>query len=106
LSDDPDILQRLKALELARIQREIMQVKEESQDATSFERFLTTHWLLLDALHERGAISDSVHDFLRTACPWCGSERAEAIVHVESVVKNGSPEELFRCRTCGHEVRL
>jgi DNA-directed RNA polymerase subunit RPC12/RpoP len=106
LSDDADVRRKLKELELVRIEREIRDLKGQTQDPTVFERFLVTHWILLDRLHAERVISDSDHDFLKGECPWCGAERKEGIMYSEFVEKNGVTKQMFRCMTCGHTVTI
>jgi hypothetical protein len=97
LADDPEVKEKLKELELARIERQIAEAKGELINSRAFERHVSTFLSLLENLFENGHISELAFETLGSECPWCG----ECEMVYEEI---GTDHFRWRCRKCGKIV--
>ncbi len=94
LADDPDIKEKLKELELARIERKIAEEKGDLVNSRAFERHVSSYKSLLDNLFENGHLTQIAFNALSSECPWCGE--------YEMVFEEISTERFgWICRKCG-----
>jgi len=96
-ANDPEIREKLKGLELARIERQIAEAKGELINSRAFERHVSTFLSLLENLFENRHISELAFKTFSSECPWCGE--------CEMVYEEISTDHFrWRCRKCGKIV--
>jgi hypothetical protein len=100
LKDDPDIRQKLKELELARLDKQIRDLNGSSLSEGMAERMVANNILLLDILRRSEVLEESEYDMLASLCPWCGARGEEGLVYDDADGRNGN-----RCASCGHFIR-
>lgn len=99
LREDTDIRKKLKELELARLDKQIRELKSSTTPEVIVEKIVANNILLLDALYRNGAIDENEYQLMASACPWCGAAGDEGLVYEEVKGSNGN-----RCVSCGHWV--
>ncbi len=98
LRDDPDIVKKLKELNLAKLEREIAEVKEGNIPSVALERLDAIMKLLVQFLNRVGVLGSDTADFFNTFCVWCGAERKKGMEYDDGA-------NCWKCRTCGRLVR-
>jgi hypothetical protein len=97
LADDPEIREKLRELELARIEKQIAEARGELVDSTALVRLVSNYKVLLTNINSNGYLTDGDYDTLVSECPWCGEFD---IVH-EEIRPNVFG---WKCQNCGKEV--
>lgn len=103
LSDDPEILKKVKELELAKLDRQIREMREQSFRDGFAERLVINHLSLLVELSQANIIDEDTINRLMSYCPWCGAEREDGLVYVE-YPKDHPTMTGYRCASCKHWV--
>ena len=97
LADDPEIISKLKELELIKIERQIVEQKAAIEDTDVITRIVNDFKSLLFELYSTKHLSGKEYERLVSHCPWCTSSTMEM-------------EELddgqfgWKCRYCGKIV--
>jgi len=97
LADDPDIKDKLKELELARIERQIAETKGELKGPLALDRLISSYKVLLFNLNDNGHLTDVDYVRLASECFWCGE--------YDMVFEEISADHFgWRCYSCGKQV--
>lgn len=103
LKDDPDIREKMKELELAKLDKQLRELKRGPNDDAVIERLVINNIELLCEMSASGTIDEKTYESLASSCPWCGANGGDGLVYEEyrdgGQLKNG-----FRCASCGHWV--
>ena len=97
IRDDPEVRKKLKELEIARIDTEIMKLKGEQQETSALPR--TVNWIkgLIDYLNGAEIVTNDFWEELDSFCPWCGKD----VGHRE-FIRPGVRG--WRCHNCGRTL--
>ncbi len=99
LADDPDIKEKLKELELVRIEKQIAETKGELINSRAFERHISSYKSLLENLFENGHLTQIAFNALSSECPWCGEyEMINEEIRIDGLG--------WKCLNCGKIVNL
>jgi len=90
--DDPDIMCKLKELELLKIEQEIARVKGALIEPEQFENLVLQLKYHVDFDHIG---EPDIPDHILSMCPWCGASDDEGMQHVEGG---------YVCVSCGANV--
>ena len=94
LADDPEIKEKLKELELVRIEKQIAETKGELKDSLALDRLISSYKVLLFNLNDNGHLTDEDYVRLASECFWCGE--------YDMVFEEISTEQFgWRCKKCG-----
>jgi ssDNA-binding Zn-finger/Zn-ribbon topoisomerase 1 len=97
LADDPDVKDKLKELELVRIEKQIAEAKGELAHSRAFDRHVSNFKSLLVNLFDNGYISELAFTTFSSECPWCGES--------EMVFEETRTDiSVWKCRKCGKVV--
>lgn len=97
LANDPEIREKLKELELARIERQITEERGAVHDPDVLMRIVGDFKTLLFELNDSGRLTDKQYDSLVHHCPWCTSSSME--------IEEFSDSEFgWKCRYCGKTI--
>lgn len=72
LTDDPEIKEKLKELELVRIERQIAETKGELSGSLTLDRLISSYKVLLFNLNDNGYLTDEDYERLSSECFCCG----------------------------------
>lgn len=72
LMDDPEVREKFKQLQLAKLDRQIAEERAELIDYGALGTFIASYKMLLRFLHICGSLSDSEFELVDIRCPWCG----------------------------------
>lgn len=72
LMDDPEVREKVKQLQLAKLDRQIAEERAELIDYGALGTFIASYKMLLRFLHNCGSLSDSEFELVDIRCPWCG----------------------------------
>ena len=95
--DDEEILEKLKELKLARINKEIAEVESGLKECDAFSRLVARVKELIQSLGESASLDENMVVYLDSSCPWCGNG---AMRHEK--VKQGLWG--WKCHDCGREA--
>jgi len=97
LMDDPEIRQKMKELELARIERKIAEEGARVIPEAALINIANAQKMLLQNLHSSHVIDDNMFVFLSSMCPWCGNGSMHQIEVKPDILG-------WRCKSCGKEL--
>lgn len=96
LMDDPEVRQKMKELQLTRLERQIAEERKLIGESTALERLDGTVRLLIINLEIMNALDSDIALFHMHHCIWCGAERDKGMHYVDS-------KNIWKCRSCGRE---
>jgi ribosomal protein S27E len=95
VAKDPEVYEKMKQLQLARLERQIAEEKEGKVQTTALERLDSIFKTLVTYLEGRSASMPDIGTFLETYCIWCGASRNSGMRYDNAL---GG----WKCATCGH----
>jgi hypothetical protein len=97
LLEDVDVRNKMKELQLARLERQIAKEKNGIDNTSVLDRTVTDFKLLVMWLNTKGSLDPGLSDLLETSCPWCGAQRERGMFRSRK-------SDNWKCRSCGKEV--
>lgn len=95
LLDDPEVYEKMKELQVARLERQIAEEKEGKVETTALERLDSIFKILVTSVEWRSALMTDIGGFLETYCIWCGASRKNG-THYDNALGG------WKCAKCGH----
>lgn len=103
IMDDPEVREKVKELEIAKLDRQLREVRFGVTGDEFIERVVLRQNLLLEELNRSEIIDDETLLDLASLCPWCGASGYDGLAFEEfqdgRIFRNG-----YRCASCGHWV--
>jgi len=98
LLDDPEIRQKMKELELVKLDNQLAELRG-GPNANVAERLVLDRIDLLNVLLSTDKINKAAYCRLVSSCPWCGAS-SDIGLRYEDASEGGG----YRCASCGHWV--
>lgn len=103
LRNDSEVREKLKELELARLDRQIREVRGNQLSDGLAERLAIKLMDLLVELSNARAIDEDVFERLISYCPWCEANGEDGLIY-EDPNEDHPSKNGYRCNSCGHWV--
>lgn len=91
LMDDPEIRQKMKELQVVRLEKQIAEEKASIDKSLAFNRLAGNYKYLLNCLAEKKVLSKEEFRVLAGECPWCS----------ETTMEFDAINQKWICKTCG-----
>lgn len=95
VTKDPEVYEKMKELQLVRLDKQIAEEKEGEVQTTVLEHLDSTFKILVLHLERRGALEADISTFFHSYCNWCGTSGING-THYDNALGG------WKCSKCGH----
>jgi DNA-directed RNA polymerase subunit RPC12/RpoP len=106
IKEDPDIIAKMKELELVRIERQIVEEQKAIVKARAIDSLAKAYYCLLDAAWLGIKLDDDTYEELVSVCLYCGSTGDAGLEYIEERVNGGNSVQYYQCRSCGRRIEI